>query len=292
MTDIKIIYLYAYSGDLVHCNQCEANMLLPTGADKCPHCYFEGALQWIDESRKETTVDELDINPEYATITKPDPETTEYLSDEVLKDEFDMEPNPKHKYKTMNKLHNKHPEKRPTGQCTVLELAKRLLDLNIGEELNFSENQDGSDYWGAKYMEVFEQQIILFGYYGGPSLQLYEIEKDVLADMVRHLGYHLNKKEQDTIFTFDIIKPKNEEAYKENIVSSYFFYMWNAWCKEECEKIFSWESPHFWEKWCKFAKDTAWGAAEKYYADLSDGYRRLLVKRACEVYDGNSRRKQ
>ena len=105
----------------------------------------------------------------------------------------------------MNKLHNTHPEKQPTGQCTVKELAQQLLDMNIGEELNFSENQDGSDYWGAKYMEVFEQQIILFGYYGGPSLQLYETEKDVLADMIRHLCYHLNKKEEDIIYTFDVV---------------------------------------------------------------------------------------
>lgn len=190
----------------------------------------------------------------------------------------------------MNKMHNKHPEKQPTGQCSVKELAQRLLDMNIGEELNFSENKDGSDYWGAKYLEIFEQQIIVFGYYGGPYLQMYETEKDVFADMVRHLCFHLNKKEEDIIFTFDIIRPLDEVRNKENTVSSFFFYMWNAWSKEDCEKIFGWEYLHFWEKWCKFAKDTAWGAAEKYYADLSDSYRVMLVKRACEIYNGNSRR--
>lgn len=40
-----------------------------------------------------------------------------------------------------------------------------------------------------------------------------------------------------------------------NDVTSFFFYMWNAWCKEECEKAFEksqckWQ--HFWNKWCSF----------------------------------------
>ncbi|MBF0578181.1 hypothetical protein [Dysgonomonas sp. GY617] len=94
----------------------------------------------------------------------------------------------------MKKTHNKTPKEQPTGQCTVHELAQKLLTLNTGEELSFSENPDGSDYWGAKYLEVFEQHIIVFGYYGGPYFQLYETEKNVLSDMIRHLCYHLNKK--------------------------------------------------------------------------------------------------
>ncbi len=193
----------------------------------------------------------------------------------------------------MSKIHNKHPQKQPTGQCTVLELAKRLLDLNIGEEINFSENQDGSDYWGAKYMEVFEQQIILFGYYGGSHLQLYEIEKDVLADMVRHLGYHLNKKEEDIIYTFDVIMNEDNISTKENIVSSFFFFMWNGWCKEECKIIFGWEFQHFWDKWCGMCKIyNVYSATEKYYADLTQGNRVKLVNRACEIYNGSERRKK
>ena len=37
----------------------------------------------------------------------------------------------------------------------------------------------------------------------------------------------------------------------ENIVSSFFYYMWNAWCEEECRIVFASVSyPHFWEKWC------------------------------------------
>lgn len=191
----------------------------------------------------------------------------------------------------MDRIHNKYPDKKPDRECTVLELADILLNMKTGIELNFSENKDGSDYWGAKKLVLFEQEIIIFGYHGGPALQMYECQKDVISDMVRHLCFHLNKQETDIVFLFEASKAKSKEKIQENIVSSFFFYMWNAWCKEECEKVFGWEFPHFWEKWCKAAKDTAWGAAEKYYADLSDGYRVKLVERACETYDGNTRKK-
>lgn len=45
-------------------------------------------------------------------------------------------------------------------------------------------------------------------------------------------------------------------------------------------------SEHFWEKWNSYAEPTARGAAERFYAELSDNYRRLLVERACLLYDG------
>ncbi|MBF0648731.1 hypothetical protein IR083_07855 [Dysgonomonas sp. GY75] len=105
---ITSVYHYISDGDLVHCNMCDTNMLVPTGADKCPHCYFEGALAWFDEGMKECSVSDLDRNPDFGLITKNDTEMTEYLSDEVLKNEFNMEPNPHHKYKkAMNRSDNK-----------------------------------------------------------------------------------------------------------------------------------------------------------------------------------------
>lgn len=77
-----------------------------------------------------------------------------------------------------------------------------------------------------------------------------------------------------------------------NIVSSYFFYMWNTWCEEECEKVFGVMSNHFWKKWCVLCDQggTAWGAAEKFWAALSDTYREPLIERACELYDGHKER--
>lgn len=192
----------------------------------------------------------------------------------------------------MDKLHNKHPEKIPNDKCTVSELASILLGMEAETELNFSENKDGSDYWGAKKLVLFEQEIIIFGYYGGPAIQVYVSAKDVLADMVRHLGFHLNKQENATIYLFDTEKRKNEGETQGNIVSSYFFYMWNAWSKQECEATFEYEYLHFWNKWCEICeKHSVYGAAERYYSELSDSYRIKLVSRACKVYYGNKRLK-
>lgn len=76
----------------------------------------------------------------------------------------------------------------------------------------------------------------------------------------------------------------------ENIVTSFFFYMWNAWGKEECKVVFGSMSDHFWEKWCGLCSKTSSGAAEKFYSYLSDNYRRLLVERAIVLYDGRGTR--
>lgn len=73
----------------------------------------------------------------------------------------------------------------------------------------------------------------------------------------------------------------------ENTVSSFFFYMWTSWCEEECRIVFASAGyKHFWEKWCIATKNTAHGAAEKFYAELTTHNRALLVNRACELYDG------
>lgn len=73
-----------------------------------------------------------------------------------------------------------------------------------------------------------------------------------------------------------------------NIVSSYFYYMWNAWSKQECEIVFAqsdWK--HFWNKWGEACnRGGVSGAAERLWAELSDTYREPLIKRACELYDG------
>lgn len=77
---------------------------------------------------------------------------------------------------------------------------------------------------------------------------------------------------------------------EKNDVASFFYYMWNAWCEEECKIVFA-ESKcgwrHFWEKWngiC-YKLRTSRGAAEEFFAELSDYNQDLLVKRAIEVYN-------
>jgi hypothetical protein len=192
----------------------------------------------------------------------------------------------------MKRVHNISPIKKPVSQCTVAELAKKLIELEADKELNFSENEDGSDYWGAKKLSLFEQKIIIFGYYGGPAIQTYYPETDVLSDMIRHLQYHLDKKETDSVYLFEIERTKKPEELRENIVSSYFFYMWNAWCKEECKAVFGWEWEHFWNKWCGRHKKNPYGATEGFYDDLSINNRVKLVNHACEIYDGSKRKEE
>lgn len=73
---------------------------------------------------------------------------------------------------------------------------------------------------------------------------------------------------------------------EENIVSSFFYYMWCRWSREECDTVFGGMSEHFWSKWCRFADKTVHGAAECFYAVLGDDSRRKLIARACLMYDG------
>lgn len=75
----------------------------------------------------------------------------------------------------------------------------------------------------------------------------------------------------------------------DNIISSYFFYMWNSWSKEECEATFGAMSGHMWNKWCEATAPTVYGAAERFYKELSDDNRRLLADRACLLYDGRGK---
>ena len=72
----------------------------------------------------------------------------------------------------------------------------------------------------------------------------------------------------------------------ENIVSSYFYYMWNRWSKEECATVFGNMAGHFWEKWCHLSNSSPSGAAERLYAELGNDARHKIVERACELYDG------
>ena len=74
---------------------------------------------------------------------------------------------------------------------------------------------------------------------------------------------------------------------QEKTVSAYFYYMWNAWSKEECDTVFGSQSRHFWEKWDYLYRTFHGSAAEHFYAELSPANRRLVVERACELYDGN-----
>ena len=71
----------------------------------------------------------------------------------------------------------------------------------------------------------------------------------------------------------------------ENAVSSFFYYMWNAWCEEECRTSIQGNAPTLWEKWSLMTDKGIFGAAERFYAELTDRYREKLVERAVSLYD-------
>lgn len=56
--------------------------------------------------------------------------------------------------------------KRPIKKLTIEQLAARIWMLPKDTEYNFSQEEDGSDYWGVKRLDIFNGDIILIGYYG------------------------------------------------------------------------------------------------------------------------------
>lgn len=61
MNESVKIYTDAQWGDFVHCNNCDATMLLPVGEDICPECDFDGCLEWADEDNQEASPELLEM---------------------------------------------------------------------------------------------------------------------------------------------------------------------------------------------------------------------------------------
>lgn len=91
-------------------------------------------------------------------------------------------------------------------------------------------------------------------------------------------------------FRFKVVQKQCVDEER-NDVSSFFYYMWNAWCEEECARAFAgaecgWK--HFWQKWlgvCNRNLHNHFGAVEEFFAELSEHYKDMLVRRAVETYD-------
>ena len=49
---------------------------------------------------------------------------------------------------------------------------------------------------------------------------------------------------------------------------------------------------HFWDKWSALADKSIFGAAERFFAELSENNQKLLVERAVTLYDGRAFRKE
>ena len=73
-------YLGVKRGDWIKCSYCERIMLAPHGTDKCPECGKESGLEWVDESRQEMDVKDLDVYETGIGLLPMD-----YLTEESIK---------------------------------------------------------------------------------------------------------------------------------------------------------------------------------------------------------------
>ena len=67
-----------------------------------------------------------------------------------------------------------------------------------------------------------------------------------------------------------------------NDVSSFFYYMWNSWNKNECDEVFDEMSDYIWDEWainCHYNIDD-------FYASIDKECQDKLVNRAISMYDG------
>lgn len=94
----------------------------------------------------------------------------------------------------------KYERKTPTSKLNHDQLASKITLLKEGEEFNFSENEDGSDYWGAKVINVFDTLVVIVGYYGGtPELVVGYSTGEVYERVLDGLG---NFFKQEFLYTF------------------------------------------------------------------------------------------
>lgn len=82
MDERTIIYNNVHHGDWLRCNNCETNMLLPVGADKCPECGAKGTFEYVNGVEDFHTVDAIDIG--FPNYLDDDVDIEECFSKEAL----------------------------------------------------------------------------------------------------------------------------------------------------------------------------------------------------------------
>lgn len=96
---------------------------------------------------------------------------------------------------------DKYSHIKTTGKLNHNQLASKIVSLDDGEEINFSENENGSDYWGAKRVSVFDSSVTLVGYYGkSPEFILRDDDE---CSHRRVLDFISNTFKQEFLYTFD-----------------------------------------------------------------------------------------
>lgn len=72
-------------------------------------------------------------------------------------------------------LHSALPEHHGTIEVSAEELVRKMLALNIGETLDFSEHDDGYTY-GVARLKMFDAEMFLLNYYGGGCPFVIDVE--------------------------------------------------------------------------------------------------------------------
>jgi hypothetical protein len=193
----------------------------------------------------------------------------------------------------------------------MITTANYLLIANIGTEQYTFEYEDKGDvldvlneFYGDDYPDLIELDgsgafpIDIFAMDGNKVIATHKLAFfSVCFDHYFGKGWIASGPYTPEIFMQHLKETRKELDDKKpfrNDVTSFMFYMWNHWSKEECKAVFAsasggWE--HYWNKWCYFSeKYSRFGAVEEFYAELSNYNRDKLVKRALELYDGTSRK--
>ena len=74
---------YTESGDLVRCNNCDRQLLLPTGAEICPVCKSEKQFSWLDISKHQYDYDDI-IKRKQSIKSMRELTPNEYLTEETI----------------------------------------------------------------------------------------------------------------------------------------------------------------------------------------------------------------
>lgn len=71
-----------------------------------------------------------------------------------------------------------------------------------------------------------------------------------------------------------------------NVVSQFYFFMWNVWTKDVCLEIYGKiMGEHFWNKYKFYKREYGHGSAvARMYFDMTDSNRNMLVEAAIEHY--------
>ena len=134
----------------------------------------------------------------------------------------------------------------PVGNCTLSDLADKLLSLEPNTELNFSKNADGSDYYGAKRLTLFDCDLLMWGYYGHSYLYTFDYSIGERSEIIEEL-----KKEFDSDEVY-LFNQEQSQTQEENASLEIYTYLSKIWCKNECKIVFGNMWQHFWSKWTGF----------------------------------------